>query len=240
MYYPNSIAGFHIGAILGCGHISPNPGPALNCKIESCSVCQWTVYRNHRAIQYELCLCWCHIKWPRWCQFASLNVNFQLTCPACVALLQIFPLVDFSSLSSDFNLPMDIDSSILNVSTDNFDILSTHSTLNSTSPSLQTTAIPNICRRTTGLKGMVINCNGLKGTYHCTEFQALLDFHKPDIVLGCNSKLHKAVPTYSVFPPYYTVFRKDCDCHGVGVTIWNRRQGKVHLCMSEWNHLVYN
>ncbi|CAH3140957.1 unnamed protein product, partial [Porites evermanni] len=123
----------------------------------------------------------------------------------------IFPLVDFSSLSSDFNLPMDIDSSILNVSTDNFDIVSTHSTLNSTSPSLQTTAIPNICRRTTGLKGMVINCNGLKGTYHCTEFQAL---HKPDIVLGCNSKLHKAVPTYSVFPPYYTVFRKDCDCHG--------------------------
>lgn len=152
-------------------------------------------------------------------QFASLNVNFQLICPACVALLQIFPLVDISSLSSDCNLPLDIDSSILNVSTDNFDIVSAYSTLNSTSPSLHTTAIPNICRRTTGLKGMVINCNGLKGTSHCTEFQALLDFHKPDIVLGCNSKLDKAVQTYSGFLPNYTIFRKDCDCHGGGVTV---------------------
>ena len=66
---------------------------------------------------------------------------------------------------------------------------------------------------------MVINCNGLKGTSHCTEFQALLDFHMPEIVLGCNSKLNKAVPTYSVFLPNYTVFRKDCDCHGGGVTV---------------------
>lgn len=83
---------------------------------------------------------------------------------------------------------------------------------------------------------MVINCNGLKGTSHCTEFLALLDFH----ILGCNSKLDKAVPTYSVFLPNYTVFRKDCDCHGGGVTVWNLRQGKVHLRMWEWNHLVYN
>ena len=34
------------------------------------------------------------------------------------------------------------------------------------------------------LKGMIINCNGLKSTSRFTEFQALLDLHDPDFVLG--------------------------------------------------------
>ena len=46
--------------LLSCGDISSNPGPALNCN--KFSVCRRSVAHNHRAIQCDLCLCWCHIK----------------------------------------------------------------------------------------------------------------------------------------------------------------------------------
>ena len=65
------------------------------------------------------------------------------------------------------------------------------------------------------IKGMIINCNGLKSTDHSTKFQALLDLHNPDFVLGTESNLHPHVPTYSVFPPSYTVFRNDRNVHPV-------------------------
>ena len=67
------------------------------------------------------------------------------------------------------------------------------------------------------LRGMIINCNGLKGSAHSTEFQALLELHEPDFVLGTESKLHPDVPTYSIFPPSHTVFRKDRNANGGGV-----------------------
>ena len=57
-----------------------------------------------------------------------------------------------------------------------------------------------------GLKGMIINCNSLKGPSRFSEFQVRLHFHKPDIILGCESKLDCEVPAYSVFPPIYSVF----------------------------------
>lgn len=64
---------------------------------------------------------------------------------------------------------------------------------------------------------MIINCNDLKGASRRIEFQALLDLHQPDIVLGYESKLDKDILTYSVFPQYFTVFRNDGNCNGGGV-----------------------
>ena len=64
---------------------------------------------------------------------------------------------------------------------------------------------------------MVINCNGLKGAFRRIEFQALLDLHQSDIVLGCESKLDEDIPTYSVFPQNFTVFRNDHNYNGGGV-----------------------
>ena len=58
-----------------------------------------------------------------------------------------------------------------------------------------TKAKPTCSRVNNGLKGMKINCNGLKGASRRIEFQALLDLHQPDIVLGCESKLDKDIPT---------------------------------------------
>jgi hypothetical protein len=59
---------------------------------------------------------------------------------------------------------------------------------------------------------MIINCNGLKGPSPYTELQALLDLHDPDVVLGCESKLHKDIPTYYVY--LYIVYRKDRNANG--------------------------
>ena len=56
---------------------------------------------------------------------------------------------------------------------------------------------------------MIINCNSLKGPSRFSEFQVLVDFHKPDIIFGCETKLDCEVPTYSVFPPTYSVLSKD-------------------------------
>lgn len=64
---------------------------------------------------------------------------------------------------------------------------------------------------------MIINCNGLKSPEHSTNFQALLELHDPDFVLGTESKLHPGIPTYPIFPPAYTVFRKDRNGYGGGV-----------------------
>ena len=76
---------------------------------------------------------------------------------------------------------------------------------------------PKRVRTKRHLKGMIINCNGLKGTSRFTEFQTLLNLHNPDIVLGTESKLHNDIPTYSVFPSNYTVYRKDRNANGGGV-----------------------
>ena len=67
------------------------------------------------------------------------------------------------------------------------------------------------------LKGMIINCNGLKSSKHSAEFQALLDIHDPDIVLGTESKLNTDIPSYSIFPSSYSVLRKDRNAFGGGV-----------------------
>ena len=53
---------------------------------------------------------------------------------------------------------------------------------------------------------MILNCNGLKGSDHIVKFEALLDLHNPDFVLGTESELRPDISSYSVFPPNYTVF----------------------------------
>ena len=63
---------------------------------------------------------------------------------------------------------------------------------------------------------MIINCNGLESSKHSTEFQALLDLHDPDIVLGTESKLNPDISSYSIFPPSYSVLRRGRNAFGGG------------------------
>ena len=69
------------------------------------------------------------------------------------------------------------------------------------------------------MKVISLYCNGIKGLTKKAEFQALIHLHKPFIVLGCESKLDSTIPTYSVYPSTYDIFRKDRTLHGGGVFI---------------------
>ena len=64
---------------------------------------------------------------------------------------------------------------------------------------------------------MIINCNGLKSISRSNELKALLDLHNPDFVLGTESKLEQDIPSYSIFPSNYAIFRNDRNHNGCGV-----------------------
>ena len=40
---------------------------------------------------------------------------------------------------------------------------------------------------------MIMNCNGVKGPSKQAAFLAALDIHRPDVVLGCESKLCNSI-----------------------------------------------
>ena len=204
-YYPNSVVGFRLLRLLSCGDISPIPGPAI-CNKNLCSVCRRSVAHNHRAIQCDLCLCWCHIKCGKvtpteYTKLASSTTSFLWNCPACITTVP------------------DPVTNILNESSDNINIVHVHPSPppNSSLPSCQLPTSSGHIKDNSSLKGMIVNCNGLKSPSRFSEFQVLLDFHKPDIIFGCESKLDCEVPTYSVFPPTYSVLRKDRNRNGGGV-----------------------
>ena len=64
-----------------------------------------------------------------------------------------------------------------------------------------------------------MNYNGVSGPSIQAAFHAALDIHRPDVVLGCESKLCNSICTYEFFPKNYTVFCKDHDVNGGGVLV---------------------
>ena len=69
------------------------------------------------------------------------------------------------------------------------------------------------------VKILIMNCNGVKGPSKQAAFLAALDIHRPDVVLGCESKLCNSMCSYEFFPRNYTVFRKDRNVNGGGVFV---------------------
>ena len=64
-YYPNATSRFQINRISISGDVAINPGPqtaASNTTKDKCSICSRTVASNHRAIECDNCLQWCHIR----------------------------------------------------------------------------------------------------------------------------------------------------------------------------------
>ena len=66
---------------------------------------------------------------------------------------------------------------------------------------------------------MIINCNGVRGPSKQAAFLATLDIHKPDIFLGCESKLCNSMCSYEFFPMNYTIFHKDLNVIRGGVFV---------------------
>ena len=66
---------------------------------------------------------------------------------------------------------------------------------------------------------VILTCNGVNGPSKQAAFHAALDNHKPEIVLGCESKLCNSMCTYEFFPKNYTVFHNDRNVNGDGVFV---------------------
>ena len=66
---------------------------------------------------------------------------------------------------------------------------------------------------------MIINCIGFNGPSNQSAFLATFDIHKPDIVIGCESKLCNSMCRYEFFPMNYTVFPIDRNVDGGGVFV---------------------
>ena len=62
-------------------------------------------------------------------------------------------------------------------------------------------------------------CNCVMGLSIQAAFNAALDIHISDIVLGCKSKLCNSICTYEFFPRSYTVIRSDRNVYGRGVFV---------------------
>lgn len=94
-YYPNATSRFQISRISLSGDVAINPGPqtaASNTTKDKCSLCSRTVASNHRAIECDNCLQWCHIKCGsvtplKYQQMINLE-NLSWLCPKCM-LLQV-------------------------------------------------------------------------------------------------------------------------------------------------------
>ena len=87
------------------------------------------------------------------------------------------------------------------------------------------------------IRGMILNCNGLKVTDHNTKFQVLLNLHNPDFVLGTESKLGSDISIYSIFPPNYTIFRKDRNRFGGGGGVFQAIKSDL-ACVEEFDFAV--
>ena len=66
---------------------------------------------------------------------------------------------------------------------------------------------------------IILDCNGITGPSKQAAFLATLDIHKPDIALGCESKLCNSMCTYEFFLKNYTVFHKVRNVIGGGVFV---------------------
>ena len=64
-----------------------------------------------------------------------------------------------------------------------------------------------------------MNCLGVERPSKQAAILAALDIHRPDIVLGCESKLYNSMCSYEFFRKNYAVFRKDHNVSGGGVFV---------------------
>ena len=101
-YYANGYSTFNYGFLCLCGDIIPTPGPKSN---NICPVCNGTVEKTHRAVNFEICSRWCHIKCGRISvkQYRELNQyeSFSWSCPTCMNILQQLPFANASFCDSD-------------------------------------------------------------------------------------------------------------------------------------------
>ena len=62
-----------------------------------------------------------------------------------------------------------------------------------------------------------LNCRSIRSLFKQGELLALIEEHNADIIIGCESHIDQSFPSSEIFPPNFTVYRKDRSIGGGGV-----------------------
>lgn len=186
-----------------------NPGPVKF----PCGSCSKPVRSNQLAICCDGCDLWYHTK----CLQMPLHIyhglnNSHTTWICCKCGLPNFSSSLFNSFE-DHSGPNSF-SALECISADSAPVLGlSPSPIASSSP----IAPPSHKRK---LRCIAVNCNSIRSTERSGLLAGLVDRYRPDIIFGCESKLDPSIPTPSVFPEGFTIYRKDrSHCGGGGIFI---------------------
>jgi len=61
-----------------------------------------------------------------------------------------------------------------------------------------------------------LNCCSLRSLEKRARFEAIVEEHRPDIVIGCKTHLDESYSSAEVFPQGFKIIRKDCSFGGGG------------------------
>ena len=217
-----------------------------------CGSCKEEVSDSDSGVQCDSCMQWFHahcqnISSPQYAVYASLE-SFSWVCLSCGS-----PNYSSGHIESLSSLPVSNPFSVLESSDLSDDCIYLKTTIkdNSSStipesyvfnpaandscvsPTQPLTSTPKkVTERGTNpsinqfskLKVICINCQSIQSAEKRARFYAFVDFHKPDIVIGTESWLHKDIPDCEVFPAslgFNPPIRKDRpgDTKGGGVFI---------------------
>lgn len=194
--------------LLLAGDIQSNPGPR-RCKYP-CGICSHPVKKQDRAVCCDNCNQWVHNS----CSGMSSHMYDILKGSTCTWICPSCGLPSFSSsFWSDSNLSISNSFSALSTTDDAGQF---HPTAVST-PSKPRIGNKAFSNRSHQLRIISVNVNGLRGK--TLQIHELISTHEPDIILCQETKLDASVNSSEIFPPDFTVMRKDRTCHGGGVCI---------------------
>ncbi|XP_021366929.1 uncharacterized protein LOC110459148 [Mizuhopecten yessoensis] len=221
-------------ALLLSGDIQLNPGPP---HVYPCGYCEHPVTWDHqRAVCCKGCDIWYHstclemsshnieilqrssVSWLC-CKCDNLNVDsftfhsYELEISNQFSVLSNSATTDIDSIPS----PDSVFSPKRYSSPQHWRARS-RSTLHSTASSMtgNTTHLPP---KQENLRTLIMNCQSVKNK--TAEFETLVDYIKPDIIIGNESWLANDIGNSEIFPPEFqqNVYRKDRNKHGGGVFI---------------------
>jgi hypothetical protein len=247
---PQAFACIAILLMASAGDVESNPGPTSNdtqASIYPCGVCSEPVTWEQDSICCDTCDIWSHKDCLEMSTtfFRTLaDTDTSWICPTCNSpnfspILFDTPITTstderFSMLTesmrsisaSNISTPTSLHADLSNIFTSPSTTGSPGTPQATSSPQATGTSTRKRMVRKDNFKVAVLNCNSLLGKV--TEFQTFLSNTDPDIVLGTESWLKPEISNSEVFPPEYSVFRKDRETDakktGGGVFILARRE----------------
>ena len=228
--------------LLLCGDIQANPGPNNDSTIYLCGCCELRVSWSAQAVCCDGCDLWYHqscLLIPSG-EFKDLELDNAIwLCCKCDSknLISTFTFHSFE-LSNSFELLSHSSRQNISASTLQSPTLETfipprhssprkspeqrhdHTRTLGQSPASDSSLSSKdygLPARNDNLRTLIVNCNSIQGK--TSEFKTAVHYIRPDIILGCESKLSPDVLDAEIFPPGYVALRKDRKRGGGGVFI---------------------